>query len=76
MQERVDEKLGELALLQKPVIGFHVRYGDKVVEDNALVSDPLLRQPACPTRAMNMGVPVSNTRLYFPKMLSLRTSAV
>lgn len=76
VQERVDEKLGELALLQKPVIGFHVRYGDKVVEDTALVSGPLLLQPACPTRgALTVGVPVSHTRLYSSKLLSLRMSA-
>ena len=37
VQDRVDEQLKGLALLARPVIGFHVRHGDKVAEDQALV---------------------------------------
>ncbi len=37
VQHRVDEQLRGLALLARPVVGFHVRHGDKVAEDQALV---------------------------------------
>lgn len=42
MQEFIDQQLEKLAEQKHPTIGFHIRGGDKIFEDKALVSTSCL----------------------------------
>lgn len=37
MQDIIDEQLEKLVEQESPIIGFHIRGGDKIYEDKALV---------------------------------------
>ena len=36
VQQEIDEQLAKLEVLEKPVIGFHIRGGDKLHEDEQM----------------------------------------